>query len=239
MNTPNDNLHQTPEENNSLLDNLREPFQAWVTAGSRLGDVVSDFAGRFREDREQSDLTPGAHAIHTPVEEEDSTLGRLKAATQEARTGLSGASSTDDYRNVSATFASRAEDILRDLAASARRAAAETKDSTAAEEAKSALNTAVGSVRSTFDETVSQAKARRAAGATSGADNEDSLFDDLRERLEVLINRARAAADRDGATDVTPAPGAAPGATTTDGPVPHMIDGEVVDTDDRPSDKDV
>lgn len=172
MNTPNDNLHQTPEENNSLLDNLREPFQAWVTAGSRLGDVVSDFAGRFREDREQSDLTPGAHAIHTPVEEEDSTLGRLKAATQEARTGLSGASSTDDYRNVSATFASRAEDILRDLAASARRAAAETKDSTAAEEAKSALNTAVGSVRSTFDETVSQAKARRAAGATSGADND-------------------------------------------------------------------
>ncbi|WIM73140.1 CGLAU_01105 family protein [Corynebacterium suedekumii] len=101
-------------------------------------------------------------------------------------------------------FASRAEDILRDLAASARRAAAETRGLHGGRggQVRSQHRRGFGAQHASTRRSARRS-ARRAAGATSGADNEDSLFDDLRERLEVLINRARAAADRDGATDVT------------------------------------
>lgn len=211
--SPNDFTHTTPEQNNSVLDNLREPFQAWVSAGARLGDVVSDFAERFRADRERTD----GDAANVGKE---SAKERFRTATQAARAGLSGAKSTEDYKNVSLTFASRAEEIIRDLAGSARRAAGETKDSTSVTEAKSAFNSAVASVRATFDETVEQARARRAATETEG---ERSFIDDLRARLDDLIARAGTVVDK----DETPS-------TTTEEGVPHMIDGEVVSTEDVP-----
>lgn len=221
--SPNDNTNTTPEQNNSVLDNLREPFQAWVSAGARLGDVVSDFAERFRADRERTDAPSDVHSVYSGDAAnvgKESAKERFRTATQEARAGLSGAKSTEDYKNASLNFASRAEEIIRDLAGSARRAAGETKDSTSATEAKSAFHSAVASVRATFDETVEQARARRAATETEG---ERSFIDDLRARLDDLIARAGTVVDK----DETPS-------TTTEEGVPHMIDGEVVSTEDVP-----
>lgn len=223
MTTPNDNTNN----NNSLLDNLREPFQAWVSAGARLGDVVSDFAERFRADRERHDAPTDVHSVYSgesATAGEESAADRFKNAAQEARTGLSAAKSTEDYKNVSLAFAGRAEEIIRDLAGSVRRAADQTKDSSSATEAKAAFNSAVSSVRATFEDQVEQARARRAAGTTEAdAAGEQSLIDDLRRRLDDLISRADTVVDRDAGTS-----------TTTEGGVPHMIDGEVVSTEDVP-----
>ena len=235
MTTPNDNTNTTPEQNNSLLDNLREPFQAWVSAGARLGDVVSDFAERFRADRESTDTPTDAQSVYSgqsATAGEASAAERFRNAAQEARAGLSGAKSPEDYKNVSLAFAGRAEEILRDLAGSARRAADQTKDSASASEAKAAFTSAVSSVRATFDETVEQARARRADAAdTTDAAGEQSFIDDLRRRLDDLITRAGSVVDKEGGEQrFTPT---AP-STTGDGEVPHMIDGEVVSTEDVP-----
>lgn len=234
MTTPNDNTNTTPEQNNSLLDNLREPFQAWVSAGARLGDVVSDFAERFRADRESTDTPTDVHSVYSgesATAGEASAADRFRSAAQEARAGLSGAKSPEDYKNVSLAFAGHAEEILRDLAGSARRAADQTKGSESASEAKTAFTSAVSSVRATFDETVEQARARRAAAGTADAEGEQSFIDDLRRRLDDLIHRAGSVVDRDGgeqrSTPTTPS-------TTGEGEVPHMIDGEVVSSEDLP-----
>ena len=211
MTTPNDNTNN----NNSLLDNLREPFQAWVSAGARLGDVVSDFAERFRADRERHDAPTDVHSVYSgesATAGEESAADRFKNAAQE------------DYKNDSLACAGRAEEIIRDLAGSVRRAADQTKDSSSATEAKAAFNSAVSSVRATFEDQVEQARARRAAGTTEAdAAGEQSLIDDLRRRLDDLISRADTVVDRDAGTS-----------TTTEGGVPHMIDGEVVSTEDVP-----
>lgn len=230
MTTPNDNTTPTPEQNNSLLDNLREPFHAWVAAGSRLGDVVSDFAGRFREDREKADFSAGAHAQPNPVDEKESTADRFRAAAQEARAGLSGAKSTDEYKSVSATFAGRAEDIIRDIAGSARRAADQTKDSPAAEDVKGAFERAVAAVRETFDETVEQARTRRADAGDEA--REQSFVDELRGRLDDLISRAGTVVGKDEKEGFTPTAPSSNG----EGEVPHMIDGEVISTTEVPTD---
>lgn len=240
MTTPNDNTTPTPEQSSSLLENLREPFQAWVSAGSRLGDVVSDFAGRFREDREKGDVSHGAHAMHSPVEGEETTASRFRAAAQEARAGLSDAKSTEDYKSVSVTFAGRAEEIIRDLAGSARRAADQTKESGAAEDAKSAFDRAVASVRATFDETVEQSRARRTGTGTGDEQHEQSFIDELRGRLDDLISRAGALTDQEsrGGTHAKDTAGTTPTtpSTNAEGGVPHMIDGEVISTTEVPTD---
>lgn len=233
MTTPNDNTTPSPEQHNSLMDNLREPFQAWVAAGSRLGDVVSDFADRFREDRDKADHSQGAHAKPSPVEGEETTASRFKAAAQEARAGLSDAKSTEDYKTVSAAFAGHAEEIIRDLAASARRAAEQTKDSPVADDAKNAFNRAVASVRATFDETVDQARTRRAE--TGDEQREQSFIDELRGRLDDLISRAGSLSGQDVKEGAAPTTPTAP-STNGDGDVPHMIDGEVISTTEVPAD---
>ncbi|MDO5669243.1 MAG: CGLAU_01105 family protein [Corynebacterium sp.] len=221
MTNPNDN-------NNSLLDNLREPFQAWVAAGARLGDVVSDFTERYRADRERTDAPSDVHSVYSgeaATAGQESVKQRFATAAQEARTGLSGAQSTEDYKNVSLAFASRAEDIIRDIAGSVRRAAGETKSSESASEARSAFSSATASVRATFEETVEQARARRAAAGTGDEASEQSFIDDLRRRLDDLIARAGDAVDKDAETP----------SKNDDGEVPHMIDGEVVSSEDVPN----
>lgn len=230
MTTPNDNTSQTPEQHNSLMDNLREPLKAWVAAGSRLGDVVSDFAGRFREDREKTDESYGAHAKPGPVEGEETAASRFKAAAQEARVGLSSAKSTEDYKTVSVAFAGRAEEIIRDLAGSARRAAEQTKDSPVADDAKNAFDRAIASVRATFDETVEQARVRRAEPGDEK--REQSFVDELRGRLDDLISRAGSVTgqpEKEASAPTAPS-------TTGEGEVTHMIDGEVISTTEVPTD---
>lgn len=185
-NTDTGSTGQPEGQKDSVFDNLREPFQAWLNAGSRLGDVVSDFADRFRDDRENGDREAGAHARHSAVNEEESTLGRFRAATKEAREKLTDAKGADGLKEATSDFAGHAEDIIRDVAGSVRRAAGGTKDSDAVEEARTAFSAAVSSVRASFDETVEGLRQRRG----SQDEDADSMIADLRRRLDDLIARA-------------------------------------------------
>ena len=90
-----------------------------------------------------------------------------------------------------------------------------------------AFNNATASVRATFDETVEQARARHAAAGTADTEGEQSFIDDLRRRLDDLITRAGDALNKEEQAPTAPS-------TNGDGEVPHMIDGEVVSTEDVP-----
>lgn len=218
---------QPAGQKDSVFDNLREPFQAWLNAGSRLGDVVSDFADRFRDDRDNGDRESGAHARRSAVNEEDSTLGRFRAATKEARDKLTDAKGAEGLKDATSDFAGHAEDIIRDVAGSVRRAAGGTKDSDSVEEARAAFSAAVTSVRSSFDETVETLRQRRG----DRDEDADSMIADLRKRLDDLIARAGtigAGDEKD--TSATLA---------TDPDVdPDIIDGEVLSEDSPRPDPD-
>lgn len=226
MTTPKDET--TPEETgNSVLKNLREPFQALLSAGSHVGGVVTDFGGRLREDHKPSKSEEDEESVDKSKEEADSSLSRFKVAAKQAKDGLSGAKTSEDYRSVTATFAGHTEGIIRDLASTAQRAAGETKDSAATVEAREALNKAVASVRQSFDDTVAQVRAKRSEGSDSTA-AEESIIDDLRARLDDLVKKAGSFTGKGGQS----------AETSTDsqtGPVPHMIDGEVISVDDIPT----
>lgn len=216
----------TGNNKDSFLDNLREAGQAWVDAGSRLGDVVSDFAGRFK-DGTGAEHSSGAHAKPDPVTEEKSTTGRFRAAAREASDRLGSVRNTDDLKHATGNFAAHAEDIIRDVAGNVRRAASETRDSDAATEARSALSTAIGSVRDSFDEAVDSVQERRRnTGDTSAG--ADSMIADLRARLDDLISRAGSLARNDDE------PAAADAGSGTD---PDIIDGELI-SEDKPGDRD-
>lgn len=210
----------------SLLDNLREAGQAWLRAGSRLGDVVSDFTGKVREAGEDN-TTGGAHALHDPVLEQESTAGRFRAATREASLKLGSARSADDLKAATGGFASHAEDILRDVAGNVRRAATETKEGESAEQARAAFATAVKSVRESFDEAVGVLQERRSQlGGERGGDTEgNSTIEELRARLDDLIVRAGSMARRGGEEE--PETGAGEKDAGNRG-IPDIIDGEVI-----------
>ena len=57
------------------------------------------FADRFRDDRETNDNDAGAHAQRSAVDEQETTLGRFRAASHEAREKLSGARSTEELKS--------------------------------------------------------------------------------------------------------------------------------------------
>lgn len=214
---------QKAEEGDSFFEGLKETGQAWLSAGGRLGDVVSEFTTRFRDSDEQSQ-PPGAHAKHDPVSEEKSTGARFRAASRAATERLNQARSADDLKAATSGFAGHAEDIIRDATGNLRRAAAETRGGESAEEARSAFSTAIGSVRDSFDEAVAAVQARRRElGQNSGGEEESTLVADLRARLDDLINRAGSITR-----------GETLGDQAADGdnmPDPDIIDGEVISED--------
>lgn len=219
---------KTSGDKDSILANLRETGHAWLSAGSRLGDVVSDFASRLRENDDESGAS-GAHALHDPVSEKENTARRFKAATKEASEKLGRVRNTEDLKAATSGFASHAEDIFRDVAANLRHAATETKDSDSVENARSAFSTAVKSVRESFDEAVDTVQERRGKSGDIIADKEgNSTIEELRARLDDLISRAGSLAKKgDGAEDAAhiPVPDAAKSAD------PDIIDGELISED--------
>lgn len=220
MNTQH-NADSSPEKD-SILDNLREAGQAWLRAGSRLGDVVADFSGKIREAGEDT-TTGGAHALHDPVLDQEGTAGRFRAAAREASAKLSSARSADDLKAATGGFASHAEDILRDAAGNVRRAATETKDGASAEQARAAFATAVKSVRGSFDEAVGALQERR---PHSGGDAEgNSTIEELRARLDDLIARAGSMARRGGENEPETGSGEKDAGNRE---IPDIIDGEVI-----------
>lgn len=207
-------------EKDSLLDNLKEAGQAWVTAGSRLGDVVSDFAGRFRDNPEEERAT-GAHAKPDPVSDQATTAGRFKSAAAEASERLGDVRNTDDLKKATSNFAGHAEDIIRDVAGNARRAAGETRGSESAAEARTAFSTAISSVRDSFDDAVNAVQERRKKAGENSPDA-DSMIADLRSRLDDLISRAGTLSSDDTTPD---------SADAGSEPDPDIIDGELISED--------
>lgn len=212
-----------PEDGDSFLDGLKETGQAWLSAGGRLGDVVSDFTTRFR-DSDGQDKPAGAHAKHDPVSAEKSTGARFKAASRAATERLNQARNADDLKAATSGFAGHAEDIIRDVTANLRRAATETRGGESAEEARTAFSNAIGSVRDSFDEAVAAVQSRRRElGQNADGEEESSMVADLRARLDDLINRAGSITRGGSAAE-----------QTADGekmPDPDIIDGEVISED--------
>lgn len=176
----------------SLLNNLK-------AAGASLGGVVSDFAGRLREDR--ADKTAGA--------DEETLVQRLRDAAGEARGRLSGAQGGDDIKNATSDFASEADSIVRELFSSVRTAAGGTRDSEAYTQISGLVSDAIGSVRGSVDEAVTKVRGQK-DGEKATADEADA---DASSRLDSLMNRLRGDADPE----------------VRDSGAPDIIDGEVVD----------
>ncbi|MGP6174776.1 CGLAU_01105 family protein [Corynebacterium sp. A21] len=219
---------KTGAEKDSILANLKETGHAWLSAGSRLGDVVSDFASRLRETEDQPGST-GAHALHDPVLEKETTASRFKAASKEASEKLGGVRNTEDLKAATSGFASHAEDIFRDVAANLRQAATETKDSDSVENARSAFSAAVKSVQGSFDEAVEVVQERRGKGGDSLGDKDgNSTIEELRTRLDDLISRAGSLARKsDGSEPATGDP-VQDAAKPVD---PDIIEGELISED--------
>lgn len=148
------------KSDDSLLDNLK-------AAGASIGEVVSDFAGRVREDASEDEL-----------------LERLKGAVTDTRTRLSGAKGGDDIKAATADFASKAEDIAKELFGSLRGAAAETRGTDSFDKVRGFVSDAVGSVRGSVDEAV--AKTRSEDAKPDAAGNLDNLMDNLRGDADII-----------------------------------------------------
>lgn len=209
----------------SFRSHLRDAGQAWVNAGARLGDVVSDFAGRFR-DGSAAEPASGAHAKPDPVSEERTTAGRFRVAAGQASDRLRNIRGTDDLKNTTSDFAGHAEDIIRDVAGNVRQAASGTRDSGAATDARAALSDAVASVRDSFDEAVEAVQERRRQAGENNPDA-DSMIADLRARLDDLIERAGSLSRDEGTPSTTNA---------GSGQDPDIIEGELI-SEDTPEDR--
>lgn len=209
-------------------DSVRGPFQAWLNAGSALGDIVGDFAGRFQEDRKHDEPEHGEHALRDPVDDQETVLGKFRAATTEAREAFKQAEGTEELKSASAQFGGRAEGIFRDVAGSVTRAADGTKDSTSVGEARAAFSDAVASVRTSYDEAVEKLRSDNTDGSS---DSDNSTIDNLRGYLDDLVGRARTAVGGNGASENTDA---------DSDEKADIIEGEVVSekTTDKPKNQD-
>lgn len=204
---------QLPGDNSnrsSLLDSLK-------SAGSAVGEVISDFSDRLREDR----------AERTAEKGQDSLSERLKQAAARARQELSDAQGGSDIRDASGRFAKEAEEIFKEMYGSVSRAADGTRDSEAYDKVRGQVSESVQSVRGSIDDAVAKARERTqkkdgagAAGAGAGADDGA----DASSRLDDLLGRLRGDADK----------------KQTDSPAedtPDIIDGEVVSEDDQTNER--
>lgn len=180
---------QNSEEQDSLLDNLKSAGEAWLLAGSALGNVASHFADKFREDRE-SDGPQGAHA----KEEAAGGFGQqLKAAIDNARESFNSSENDRDFRAAATSFASDAENIFRDFTGSLSRASDATANSPQTEDAKDALKDAVAEVRETFNQAVAGVRNR---AEESDIDAEGTI-NEMRTRLDEIISKVTDQFDRD------------------------------------------
>lgn len=170
------------DNNQSLMDSLRSAGEAWLTAGSALGGVVSHFTRSFRDDRTAQE-PQGAHALGDVADAHDTLGEQLKAAVDNARASFSSADNDRDFRAAASSFAADAEGIFRDLAGSVARAGDATVNSARADEAKGALRDAVAEVSDAFNAAVAGVRNR---DGEPGIDAEGAV-NDLRARLDGFI----------------------------------------------------
>ena len=170
------------------LEKLREPFNAWVSAGAALGPLVGELGDKLR-----SDLRNVSGAGRA---EEKSAGDRVEETAEEAKKAaeeLGDADSVDEARSAVSGFAATAESALRDLSGSVRNAADQTRETEAAEQARTAFQEAVDSTRRTFDEAVEALRERSSRSdhddADAAAENASTL-DAVKNAVDNLVARA-------------------------------------------------
>lgn len=154
-NTDNPNPAKDEEQakpEGSLLDNVK-------AARKTIGAVAGDFVENFRKDREGGPDT-GAHALHTSEEERENIGDQVRAAGAEAREKFQEGSGLGAVTSAAGSLLGHAENIARDVAGSAVRAAKETGKSPEAQQVRDTAGEAFTSARGTVDEAVSSVKER-------------------------------------------------------------------------------
>ncbi|MEZ2121781.1 CGLAU_01105 family protein [Corynebacterium sp. CCM 9203] len=170
------------------LEKLREPFNAWVSAGASLGPLVGELGDKLRADLRHVDKREDADSAREAVGERvEETADEAKKAAE----NLGSARSAEEAKSAVAGFAATAENTLRDLSDSVRNAAGQARDTEAAEQARTAFQEAVESTRRTFDEAVEALRERSSRGSrdTDAAENA-STVDELRSAVDDLVARA-------------------------------------------------
>lgn len=170
----------------SVLDSLRDVSKAFQSAGTALGDVMEDFAARYRN-RSAEPQPHGAHAVVDQVDEQRNPSDRLKSALADARERLGKVDDVEDVKKVTAKFAGHLEDLVRDMGNSVRAAVKDTRNTEDAKDAKAALEDALATVRKSFDEATDKVR----EGIKETGESADSFIDDLKHRLETMVTRAR------------------------------------------------
>ncbi|MCX7445313.1 CGLAU_01105 family protein [Corynebacterium sp. P7003] len=167
------------------LDKLREPFNAWVSAGAALGPLVEELGDKLRDDLRGVGGRDGRGANTAQVED-------TAAEARKAAEDLGDADSVDEAKSVVSGFAATAESTIRDLSGSVRNAAGETRDTEAAEKARSAFQEAVDSTRRAFDEAVESLRERsgRTDGEGDSTEDNESTLDGVRNAVDNLVARA-------------------------------------------------
>ncbi|MBI8999582.1 CGLAU_01105 family protein [Corynebacterium sp. CCM 9185] len=165
------------------LEKLREPFNAWVSAGAALGPLVGELGDRLREDlRNVGDR-----------DEKKSSADRVEDTAEEAKKAaedLVDADSLDEAKKVVSGFAATAESTIRDLSGSVRNAAGNTRETEAAEQARTAFQEAVDSTRRAFDEAVEALRDRSRGDDHDDAAKNTSTVDEVRNAVDNLVARA-------------------------------------------------
>lgn len=153
--------HSRDEEDAPLLAKLRQ-------AGGALGEVVSEFTGNYRADREALAGATGEHSRPDLVTDQPTTAEQLKAAGAAARQKYSEGSGFNAVKGAAGSLAGSTGDIVRDLAGSVTRAVDATRESGASTEASEAVSGAVSSVRDRVGGAVSSVRGRLGRGHTEG-----------------------------------------------------------------------
>ncbi|MCK7642468.1 CGLAU_01105 family protein [Corynebacterium sp. CCM 8835] len=165
------------------LEKLREPFNAWVSAGAALGPLVGELGDRLREDlRNVGDR-----------DEKKSAGDRVEDTAEEARKAaedLGDADSVEDAKKAVSGFAATAESTIRDLSGSVRNAAGQTRDTEAAQQARTAFQEAVDATRRAFDEAVEALRDRSGDDDHDNAAKNASTVDEVRNAVDNLVARA-------------------------------------------------
>ena len=212
------------------LEKLREPFNAWVSAGAALGSLVEELEEKLRKDLRNVGGEDNGMTAGDRVEE---TAEKAKKSAEKIRD----ADSADEAKSAVSSFAATAESAIRDLTESVRHAAGETRETEAAEKARTAFQEAVESTRRAFDEAVEslRERSRRDSGDEDSEENA-STVDGVRNAVDNLVARAgdvirdlkNSGSERidDLRTRVQDAGSDKSNAT-------DIIDGEVVDEDDH------
>lgn len=224
-NSYNSDHTNNPDNSDSLSAALKSAGEAFLNAGSRLGDLAGEFGRNFRADREAS-ASAGAHAVGgDEVTADNAGLSeQFKAAIANARKAYEGAENDKDFRAATASFAGDAESIFRDFAGSVTRAADTARESGHTDNVKSAFNEVVAEAREAFNAAVAQIRGGEKADSDQ-ADAENAIAD-MRTRFEELVSRVSESigASEKSDSEKNPAEGQA---DPTD-----IIDGEIVDVDE-------